>query len=194
MENIKFKNILGFAIISLFVMIISIATYLKPIFCIQKCENLEMTITATGNKCEQSFGTEIRFKSIIYNGQEKADLSRLADQCSGWEVDGDLLSAYEVQQPAVINLSLKDVYKIELNMIGQRGSGKIKIETQNISEEIDLYRDADWEEVSWTYTAENEFAPQKRPDLLLEIWILILIAIVALNVMYTKYKHLKKSK
>lgn len=168
----KKKSALISALLSLAVMILLVPTAFRSIFSIPAQKDLIFSVTATGEKADQSFGNEVRIKAITVNGQE-IDLQAYDEADGNWQNDQGVLAVYNAEQPAGVKWNLKGVEELEIQMIAQRGSGYAEIRYDDVSERIDLYRDADWDMVQRTYKMGERFAPQLRLDLLIEMWLIV---------------------
>ena len=144
-------------------------------------EDMELTFIQTGQKNEESFGTELRLLKVTVNGQE-IPWNKFKN-VEGWSLDGDLLVSYDPDAQALAKITLSDVATIKVDYIKQRGSGYLIIQSNGEQiAELDLYSDSDWEECTWNYQPPKQFIP--RFDIFMELVLLVYILIILI----CKYK------
>lgn len=157
--------------VSLLFVIIGTFTFMRSAFVKPVYVDAPLTISTTESKNSLSAGYEIRIKSIIVNNKEIIHQMPVSD---GWEKDGDLLACYEKDGiKHSVSLPLKRISNIKITFIGQIGSGNAMIAIGNHEAVIDLYRDSDWEEITWAYQVPTVFSPLSRIDILLEMVLMI---------------------
>lgn len=111
----------------------------------------ELVITATGACSEKSYGNDVRIKTIQVD-DEAIDLSNLAEQFDGWEMDGGVLSACNITKPSLVEIPLIFSQKVDVEMFGQSGSGIVEIQIDDEEKKIDLYSsEQDWQLFHWKY-------------------------------------------
>ena len=133
-------------------------------------EDMELTFIQTGQKNEESFGTELRLLKVTVNGQE-IPWNKFKN-VEGWSLDGDLLVSYDPDAQALAKITLSDVATIKVDYIKQRGSGYLIIQSNGEQiAELDLYSDSDWEECTWNYQPPKQFIP--RFDIFMELVLLV---------------------
>ncbi|TGE33792.1 hypothetical protein [Desulfosporosinus sp. Sb-LF] len=176
MRQIKLLKILYIAILSLIITFLSTVTWLHPIFMVKNVQDQQVKIIATDTKDYASFGTEVRIVSITTNANNKVDLRAIPLE-TPWKRDGDLLVCYDTNSPAGIIVNLKALESLDIEFVKQRGSGKVDIQFGEVKETVNLYKDTDWEKFTWHWGAEKRFRPLTRPDLLVEIYIMIAVPI-----------------
>lgn len=169
MKNTRMFRFTCYGIIAAVIVLISIFTFLRTIFYVQKPQNVILTITATGKKQDASSGTEVRIQNIKVNQSQNVDLNKLANY-PGWKMDGNLLVAYKVTNPVSISVSLSKMTSLDIGVIKQRGSGIAEIKIDDKKEKIDLFANKDWKTDTWHYRVLGEFKPFARLDLILELW------------------------
>lgn len=176
MKNTRTFRFTCYGFIAAVIVTVSTFTFLRPIFIIRKPQDMTLTITATGKKQTDSFGTEVRIKGIKVNQSQNIDLKGLP-KSPGWKMDGDLLVAYGVTDPASISMQLSKFTSIDIDVIKQRGSGIAEIQIGDRTESVDLFADEDWKTDNWHYEVPGEFKPFARLDLLLGLWVVTFLLI-----------------
>lgn len=147
--------------------------FVKPVYI-----DAPLTISTSDVKNPLTAGSEIRVKAVLADG---IDVLPQLIPGDGWKMDGDLLVCYENDSlKHSVSVQLSKVSDISITFIGQKGSGNASVLVGDQETLIDLYRDSDWEEISWTYKASKEFAPFSRLDVIIE---LVLIVWLFLNLL-----------
>lgn len=164
--------------ISLLIVIVGVFTFMRTAFVKPVYIDAPLTISTSDVKNPLTAGREIRVKAVLADG---IDVLPQLIPGNGWKMDGDLLVCYENDSlKHSVSVQLSKVSDISITFIGQRGSGNASVSVGDQETLIDLYRDSDWEEISWTYKAPKEFAPFSRIDILLEmvvmVWVILSIA------------------
>jgi len=169
-NNVSLKKIVTISgSISLIVIVVLAFTLLRPIFIQDNPVTGTLEITATGEKNDQSWGSEVRILGINADGMSLPLESAVGGV---WRMDGDMLAAYDVEAPATISFPDTTASDIELTVVKQRGSGYMDISLGDVSERLDLYSDNDWQEdtIKISPTFSNHLL---RIDLLLELWVIL---------------------
>jgi len=161
-------------------------TLLRPIIIQNNPVTGTLEITASAEKNDHSWGNEVRILSIIADGK----LLPLESAVSGvWQMDGDMLAAYNVEAPETICFTDITASDIELTVVKQRGSGYMDISFGDISERFDLYSDNDWQRDTIKFSPMDKNCVP-RIDLFLELWVLFWAAcVVVINKVSLKDKQ-----
>ena len=165
-------------IAALVLMLVLTPTLFRSIFCVPVRESLTLQICATGEQNPDSWGSEVRVNGIQSNGG-KISLREIAEGTDGWNLEGDVLISSGENGDSAVSVELQDCERLQVDFIGQRGSGMVEVQCNGTSEELDLYRDADWETIPWEWSAKRVFNPLLRLDLLLEMTLILWVVLDA---------------
>lgn len=120
-----------------------------------------LTIQATGKQSKNSWGQSVRIRSIFID-EKRVDLESFLPSCDGFSLENGLLTAH--QTPAILDITLNDVTRIDIDLIGEDGSGFAEIQIGDQKKEIDLYRQGGWHSVKLSHVNHSGFAPHKHPQ------------------------------
>lgn len=154
----QMNKILKYLITSIFIAILLVITFFRPLFEVNKATNAVLTITATNEKSDLSWDTEARISQIVVNGQKISPYDiTLSDN---WKIyDGYLLASYKNQGPSTIKISLNELKTLDIEFIRQVGSGFVNIQIGDVNKTIDLYSAEEWNKYTWHYENEKVFKP-----------------------------------
>lgn len=173
--NQGFKKWLRIVLISfvLFASIIGGLIIIRPLTTTVIKNNKTLVIKALGEKSEESFGTDIRIKGILINNSYYLDLDtfQLSDNWS-YFADEDLLVCYGSKETSSIEIELKDVYSVKMNVIKANGGGVLDISINNFSKRINLYKDVEWEETQIMIYDNPLIYPESNVIFLLFVFII----------------------
>lgn len=159
MKNLINRKILLMSMaISIVLTVLLCSTILKNIFVFWPDNTVNLSITATGEKNINSWGTDVRIETIIVNGKDFIDLNKV-NFSEPWRIDSNLLACYGTtpSNPSSIYLTLNNVRNVAVKFIKQNGSGLVNIEAGDRKETIDLYtKSNNWLGKSWAYYVKPE--------------------------------------
>jgi len=124
-------------------------------------QDTTLTIQATGKQSKNSWGQSVRIRSILID-EKKVDLESFLPSCDGFSLENGLLTAH--QTPATLDITLNDVTRIDIDLIGEDGSGFAEIQIGDQKKEIDLYRQGGWHSVKLSHINHGGFAPHQHPQ------------------------------
>lgn len=193
--NHSLKKYMICAVVAVVLLIASVFTVFRPLFTEIQPETGDFVLTATGEKSQQSFGSEVRIREIQINGNP-VDLIPLA-QTKGWQMDDGMLAAYNVTHPISVTIPNVSAETISVTVVGQCGSGFLNLDLNNYHEECDLYQ-IEWKEDCINFlVVEEAFIPLHRFDILICIWVILfcMVAVVS-NILASiqKINYYNKSK
>ena len=128
----------------LLAILLSLTIYRTALYSSEKLSD-DLQITALSQIPEGSWSNEVRINSILLDGKP-LDLATV-EISDNWKYEEGLLYSYDNANDSTIVIPINDVRDVELNCIGQVGSGFIRISCGAIEKEENLYRDADWDSV-----------------------------------------------
>jgi len=182
---------LGVTISAIFAILIIASTPFKP----TKTAEIDIKITATGEKNSQSLGSEVwldlKSSSILLTGTEK--------EKTNWEIRNGQLLSYE-NQPQTIESKIKIEKDEKIEFIKHPYSGIAKIEINGIEKKVDLYAES-----GGVYSINpgefSEFRENKKQTLtkailsFIPVFILLLILYInfstkKIHTPYTKNKNI----
>ncbi len=184
MKSMQINKILKYLIISIFITILLVITFFRPLFEVNTAENAVLTITATNQKSDLSWDTEARISQIIVNGQK---ISPYDITLSGnWKIyDNYLLASYKNQGSSTIKIPLNELKTLDIEFIRQVGSGFVNIQIGDVNKTLDLYSTEEWNRYTWHYETEKVFKPFSNVKMLLfcliSTYISLCIIIMAIN-------------
>lgn len=174
-HSLKLKKWLQIVLISftLSVSFIGFLIIIRPLTTTLIKNNKTLVIKALGEKAEESLGTDIRIKEILINNSYYLDLNsfQLSDHWS-YLADDDLLVCYESQEISSIEIQLKDVYSVKVNVIQANGGGLLNTSINHFSKTINLYKDVDWKEAQVVIYENPLIYPESNIIFLLFIFII----------------------
>jgi len=188
------KNV-KYLCISILLVLFSIFTYLKPVFMVSQLNDIYLTLIRTNEKNIMSAGSEVRIARVLLNDTQIVTWDQF-EKSDGWIEDGELLASYEQNIQATASIKLKDVSKIQIEFIKQKGSGFLAIYNGgHLVDQLDLYSNTDWEKEVWNYDIPTVFNPLVRIDIILELLIIFFFALkMACKIFLSNQNHAKSNK
>lgn len=175
--NVKaFKNGLNTGIIFVVLYIVGFTALQTPVFNNIYQENLDLTITATGEKDKDSLANNVRITDIILNGisYELLDVN-LENE---WEYDAInyMLYRYDTINPSDITIPLKDVRTLEIKYVKEIGSGKFQVKFDDkVIDEVNSYKNCQWESDSVIYKTNPMIMPYTSYGVLIICFVIAFI-------------------
>ncbi|MCC8104034.1 MAG: LTA synthase family protein [Clostridiales bacterium] len=158
--HVQYGTKIAFAIFILFFLGCRL---LHPFYLSLLEENINLEICATSEHNEEALSNNVRLKKISVNGTD-VNLGK-AELPEGWSylsID-DFIYIYNLEEASSFEIQLTGVRTLELTFVGEVGSGIIDIYFNGeLWREEDLYRDAEWEEITWTYESSIWVLPEKH--------------------------------
>ena len=153
-------------------------------------KDVQVTVTAEGEKNELSQGTSVYLQEIQVNQDGPVSLGTLEYEGEwGYSEHENFLFAENIEEPKELKAVFQDVRGIVLRFAVSRECGIVKIAFNNSKPRtVDLYRDTDWESITVGYNTSFLVGMENDIRYVFLLWICIAAPLLAAGLL-TGRKH-----